>query len=150
MLAVQYQPNICNAMQCSCQCWPMAKCDVGNAVRAGLLTLIRALLLDDTYMMPYRGKTKDRHRTTCVAACVGIDLYYQHRNKTQMLRRLDILRIYTQCTFCTSATFSFPVAGLSCSLGCGAHSRLYTARKSGPRPGSVARALGVKVARSGK
>ena len=48
--------------------------------------------------------------------------------------------------FCTSATFSVPTTGLfSRSRLRGTQgARLYTRRKFGPRPGSVARALGVQ------
>ena len=47
--------------------------------------------------------------------------------------------------FLISATFSFPVAGLFLALSAAGHAgaRLYTTRKFGPWPGSVACALGV-------
>ena len=61
--------------------------------------------------------------------------------------RRGTLRIRTKCIFfCTSATFSFPAAGLFSrsrlrgTLG----ARLYTTCKFGPRPVSVARALGIR------
>ena len=51
--------------------------------------------------------------------------------------------------FCTSATFSFPAAGLfsRSRLRSTQGARVYTTRKFGPRPGSVARAVGVQSRR---
>ena len=47
---------------------------------------------------------------------------------------------------CTSATFSVPAAGFfsPSRLWCTQGGHLHTRRQVGPRPGSVARALGVK------
>ena len=53
--------------------------------------------------------------------------------------------MYQMHLLCTSATFSVPIAGLFSRFRLrGKQGALYTRRKFGPRPVSVARALGVQ------